>query len=324
MLTWIGKQWNRIKETSVTKSIVQVDKYLGTVLLGINSVILLIYMILLAIGGADILPQNILKLLGKAKIYGQISGVLLVPLIMIYLLFVIGAFGSDQRARGCRMLFISGVSIAGTGIIWWKCGISYKVWTQVLGIFILFLGFYFAQIYFNNRIVGTVNDNDNIEALELVKCRSDKIYVPLLIKTIKNQTLKERIANEVYTYVYGAYKYKRRHYTLLVLSIFFPAAVAAISGSTLFDEDLSNKIVPLLSMSAVIVSGIFSSFKAKESWSRYREYAEKAKNEIFCYAMGLEEYATMQETERQKLLAENMEDLFLEERKQWKELRNQK
>lgn len=314
---------NKIIEWNVRK----IDKYLGTILCWSGSMILLIWMLFLAVGNTADQTEQFLKIVGKIQIYGQLLGIVMAALIVFYLLFVVGALGIRLFYMGLHMLFTSAVAIAGTAIIWWKCNIALVACKQVLGIAFLFAGMYFAQIYFRCRIEGKLDAENGCCNNDLVRCKSDKVYIPFLIEAIGEENLKKRIANEVYTYVYGAYKYKRIHYTLLILSIFLPAAVTALSGGTLFDVDFNNRIIPILSMSAVIVSGLFSSFKAKESWARYRKYAERAKNEIFCFVMEIEDYEDHDKkdnSKREKLLAERMENLFLEENKLWQEMRKQK
>lgn len=316
--------WRKVKGDDLSRSIIQVDKYLGTALHWFNSIILLIWLISQSVGLSNVLVEKFSELFEHLKSFGQIVCIVQAALLGFYVLFVVGAFLSGKKARGWRMLLISGITIVGTMLIWRKCMVSIGVLVQIVGICILLLSFYTIQIYGNSRRVAETNDKDYVGYIDLVKCKSDKVYLPMLLNTISNQSLRERIANEVYTYVYGAYKYKRIHYILLILSIFFPAAVTAISGSSLFSEALSSKMVPLLSMSAVIVSGIFSSFKAKESWARYRVYAECSKKEIFSFAMKIGDYENKGQEECEKILANNMETLFLEERTQWKEQRVQK
>lgn len=318
------KNWSKVKADDVSRSVDQVDKYLGTALHWFNSIILLIWLISQAVGFSNVLVEKFPELCSYLKSFSQIAGIVQAALLGFYLLFVVGAFVSGKKARGCRMLFISVITIAGTHLFWRKCMVSTGAIVKIVEICILLLSFYIIQIYGNMKRMNEVYDENDMDHISLIKCKSDKVYVPILLNTIDNQALKERIANEIYTYVYGAYKYKKIHYILLILSILFPAAVTAISGSTLLNETLSSKMIPLLSMLAVIVSSIFNSFKAKESWSRYREYAEKAKKEIFSFAMKIGDYENRCQEEREKILADNMETLFQEERTQWKELRGQK
>lgn len=151
--------------------------------------------------------------------------------------------------------------------------------------------------------------------------------MPILVNQIKNEKLKHRVANEVYTYVYGAYKYKRRYYLLTFLSVSLPAVIVAINSSELLQGDISDTTVSFLSMATVIVSGIMGTMKSKESWVRYREYAESAKQEIFNCVMEIGEYDESKKNDsdwREKKLALNLENLYSQESGQWKTLRKQK
>lgn len=56
--------------------------------------------------------------------------------------------------------------------------------------------------------------------------RNDKNYFFYLVQELESKSLQNRIYNEVGTYVYSAYKYKRRFYILTILSVILPALVS--------------------------------------------------------------------------------------------------
>lgn len=116
-------------------------------------------------------------------------------------------------------------------------------------------------------------------------------------------------------------KYKRRFYSFTLLSVALPAIVVAINSIEGLNDGASNVAVSLLSMATVIVTGIMSTMKARESWVRNREYAERAKSEIFDCIMKIGEYEDEETADGEILLAERLEELYMEERGQWKKLR---
>lgn len=183
---------------------------------------------------------------------------------------------------------------------------------QMIGVL---LAVYYAG-FFGSKKVGKSEKN-------LKNCRRDKIYIDLLVESIRSKDLKSRIANETYTYIYGSDKYKRIYKSLVFLSILLPALIAMMNGNAFFKGDTNKLVIALLSMLSVIVTGVLGSAKAKESWVRYREYAERAKREIFLAVMQIGEYSSLSDCEeKEKKLAEELEKLYLEESGRWRELRS--
>lgn len=166
------------------------------------------------------------------------------------------------------------------------------------------------------------------ENIKLEEYRDDRKYVPILINMLQSEALKCRAANEVCTYVYSAYKYRRIFYILTFLSIMFPAIVVGVNSMNISDNNVITILISMLSVFTVIVTGILSTMKAKESWIRNREYAERAKMEIFNCVMEMGEYKkttnSEERIENERQLAERLEALFAEERGAWKSLRLKK
>ena len=76
--------------------------------------------------------------------------------------------------------------------------------------------------------------------------------------------------------------------------------------------------VSLCSLTIAVVSGIAGSVKTRESWVRYRKYCEWVKRELFLYSMAKEEGNVQ---EKEKKLAEKLEQIYKQEGVNWGELR---
>lgn len=166
------------------------------------------------------------------------------------------------------------------------------------------------------------------EQKRLREYRDDRKYIPVLLSQLQSEELKTRAANEVCTYVYSAYKYKRRFYSLTVLSVLLPAVTVTINSIDSIPEDVVSISVSLLSMVTVVVTGVMSTMKARESWVRNREYAERAKTEISNCLMGTGIYDAPKDNQivadNERKLAERLEELYAEEQGKWKELRSKR
>lgn len=151
-------QWEKLKSDSLSWRITEMDRYLGAVLQWLNSAILIIWMIFKGVSGTGILLEKYHTLSGNFKIFGQAAGILLAAFLMVYFLFGVGAFLTGQYGLGRRMMCITGISVLGTGVIWWKSEISVAALVQVVGIFLVIMGIYFIQIYSNNKAQKSISD----------------------------------------------------------------------------------------------------------------------------------------------------------------------
>lgn len=158
--------------------------------------------------------------------------------------------------------------------------------------------------------------------------RNDKNYFFYLVQELESKSLQNRIYNEVGTYVYSAYKYKRRFYILTILSVILPALVSILNNTQFAEKEEIDIVISVISLVIVIVAGLTNTIKAKESWIRNREFAEMAKSEIFKCVMEIGVYAdivgeTGDSKKKEKLLAEQLENIFQHERGEWKMFRSQ-
>lgn len=148
--------------------------------------------------------------------------------------------------------------------------------------------------------------------------KEDSVYVPALLDTIENDLLKKRSAHMLYTYVYGAQKYKKRYYLFTWLTVVLPALVVFFNSFERGQNPALRAAVSLCSLAVAVVSGISGSVKARESWVRYRKYCEWVKRELFLYSMAKEEGNVQ---EKEKKLAEKLEQIYKQEGVNWGELR---
>ena len=102
--------------------------------------------------------------------------------------------------------------------------------------------------------------------------KEDSVYVPALLDAIENDLLKKRSAHMLYTYVYGAQKYKKRYYLFTWLTVVLPALVVFFNSFERGQNPALRAAVSLCSLAVAVVSGISGSVKARESWVRYRQY----------------------------------------------------
>lgn len=148
--------------------------------------------------------------------------------------------------------------------------------------------------------------------------KEDSVYVPALLDAIENDLLKKRSAHMLYTYVYGAQKYKKRYYLFTWLTVVLPALVVFFNSFERGQNPALRAAVSLCSLAVAVVSGISGSVKARESWVRYRKYCEWVKRELFLYSMAKEEGNVQ---EKEKKLAEKLEQIYKQEGVNWGELR---
>lgn len=180
------------------------------------------------------------------------------------------------------------------------------------------------------KLKNTINNRGkyNSKVKQYKNLRNDKNYFFYLVEELESKSLKNRIYNEVGTYVYGAYKYKRRFYILTTLSVALPALVSILNNTQLAEEECINIVISVVSLVIVIIAGLTNTIKAKESWIRNREFAEMAKSEIFKCVMEIGVYADIVEKTgdvkgKEKRLAEELENIFQHERGEWKMIRSQ-
>lgn len=234
-------------------------------------------------------------------------------LLYIFCILLLWIGENGEKYHGIRFLVMTIMTVE----IFWNHWLGWKEIpiSALLAVLIALLCF--------DRIVGRDSGKSagSTKVKNILQYRDDRKYVPVLINGINSLELRERTANEVGTFVYSAYKYKRRFYSFTFLSVSLPALVVALNSIEIIQGVAINVVISLLSMATVIVTGVMSTMKARESWIRNREYAERAKKEIFACLMGIGKYEQGVEV-REKLLAQKLEELYMEEQGQWKKTRS--
>lgn len=290
---------------SIVQDMQRLEKYLGFFLVGIACIINIIWLFSKAAGFALILDV--------AKVaYIRAASVIWTTGFGVYVLSVLLIWKNNKKKILCGIK--AALCTVMTAEIFLK---QCLLWSSVLSCFLLV--FLVLLLYLHVVMNKQEEVNPALLRKNIFKYRDDRKYLFVLADRIQSEDLKNRIANEVGTYVYSAYKYKRRFYGLTILSIGLPAGVVALNSIEAFKGDSVNVAVSFLSMATVIVTGIMSTMKARESWIRNREYAERAKNEIFNCIMRIEEYKD--NDGREEMLAKRLEELYMEERGMWKKLR---
>lgn len=153
------------------------------------------------------------------------------------------------------------------------------------------------------------------------KIEEDDVYIRKLLESIEDGVLEDRVAHELYTYARRAKIYKRFYIVCFVISISMPTVAAALQ---FMDGTVWKVIVVMLMGSVTISTGFISGLKIREKWEHYRCYCETMKQEIFCCLMGIgEAYKDRGDEEREKLLAERLEEMIDKEAEAWRKIRPQ-
>lgn len=162
---------------------------------------------------------------------------------------------------------------------------------------------------------------EELKRKDIIRYKEDEIFVPELLSQIRDEGVRNRISNEVCTYMAGAKKYKRRHYFFEILMVVLPLMVSVIE-IVLKDSEWKSLFIVVLSIVSAIFGRIIVYQKAFESWKRYRKYLEMSKREIFSYIYSFGKYKNIEiQKEADDLFLERMEQIFAEENHAWNELR---
>lgn len=293
------------KKNKIISAMSMFEKYLGSIFVGICCIFNILWLFFKEINYTFKLG-NLENMVLKVFSVIWIVGFLLYAFIVIFLQI-------NKKGKTLHIIRVVILAVMAAEIFWNQ----WLMWSSVPVCLLLAL----LLLLFCLNLIENKNEEFALDELEKnsLKYRDDRKFFPVLLSKIKSEDLKAKTANEVGTYIYSAYKYKRRFYSFTLLSVALPAIVVAINSIESLNDNASNVAVSLLSMATVIVTGIMSTMKARESWVRNREFAERAKSEIFNCIMKIGEYEEAKNEEA--LLAVRLEELYMEERGQWKKLR---
>lgn len=123
---------------------------------------------------------------------------------------------------------------------------------------------------------------------KLKDLRKDDTYIAEILKRIESETLRARVAHELYTYAGRAKFYKRLYWSCFCVGLFMPLLASALQ----FGEGVGARLVAVVLMGSVSVStGFLSGMKIHEKWEHNRKYCERMKYEISCCQNGIEKYS---------------------------------
>lgn len=297
----------KLKIEWIIPEIIKIEKYLGVIYVAISCIFNIVWLF-------KKLTDCEFKWPTIATVWLKVFSVIWIAGFLLYvfsILFLrIGRKG--KKSYGIRLIALTAMTVE----IFWNHWLLWKEIPLTIMLTVLVTLLYFDGIITRDSLGINSNGQEN----NIFQYRDDRKYLPTLISGIKSLELRKRTANEVGTFVYSAYKYKRRFYGFTFLSISLPAVVVALNSIENIKGDTTNVVISLLSMITVIVTGFMSTMKARESWIRNREYAERAKNEIFSCLMEIGEYE--KENTGEKLLSLKLEELYMEEQGQWKKIRS--
>lgn len=159
---------------------------------------------------------------------------------------------------------------------------------------------------------------DKNEIKELMNLKDDNAYIHELLNDISNEKLKKRIAHQLYTYAFGAKKYKNLFIMCILVGLFFPVLTSALQLCT----GKNVGIITVFLMGCVTATtGMTNGLKYREKWEHYRKYCEEMKAEISCCQNGIGKYEELSVCEAEKLLAQVMEEMIKRETNNWKEIK---
>ena len=134
----------------------------------------------------------------------------------------------------------------------------------------------------------------------------------MYVEKIEDRVIKSRILHLLDWYIRKANFYRNIFYVMSVSLIVINAIIPVIIQMSLVEKDI---IVSIISSLATVISGVLTLFTMKDTWGRYREYAELIKEECMKYNCCFGEY---KDNQNQYLLGSNIELIIANERALWK------
>jgi hypothetical protein len=104
---------------------------------------------------------------------------------------------------------------------------------------------------------------------------------------------------------------KRRFYTVEIATLLAGAAIPVVNLWLVHDAYWAGVISAILGGVVVVAAAIGKLFKFHENWLQYRTVVEALEREKELYTVGAADYATADETGRNRLLVERVENLLV-------------
>lgn len=103
---------------------------------------------------------------------------------------------------------------------------------------------------------------------------------------------------------------KRLFYTVEVATLLAGAAIPVVNLWAVKDTYLAGLLSAILGGVVVVAAAVGKLFKFHENWLHYRGLVEALAREKELYSVGAGDYAAVDETERNRLLVERVENLL--------------
>jgi hypothetical protein len=104
---------------------------------------------------------------------------------------------------------------------------------------------------------------------------------------------------------------KRRFYAVEIATLLAGAAIPVVNLWLVHDAYWAGVISAILGGVVVVAAAIGKLFKFHENWLQYRTVVEALEREKELYTVGAADYATADETGRNRLLVERVENLLV-------------
>ena len=153
---------------------------------------------------------------------------------------------------------------------------------------------------------------------------NDMEFLALLSEHISNSYIKKRLKNRLEWYMVTYHSYKRKYDVVSIISIILPTVIILLNDMQDYGGfQMQCKLgISLASAIVTVTSGLNSLYQWHEYAVEYRNYAELLKAETICYIAGVKEYAD--ETHKDELFVQKIEELSLKENTRWKTSENDK
>ena len=126
--------------------------------------------------------------------------------------------------------------------------------------------------------------------------------------------LKNRVDDQIHWYSIKSGKYKKYFYIACTIEIVFASGITIISAGSHFDK--ISFLIPIFSLSIVIIASLLALYKFQELWISYRTTSECLKHEKYLFITSTSPY---DKEDKFNLLVKNIESIISSENRLWKQ-----
>ena len=130
----------------------------------------------------------------------------------------------------------------------------------------------------------------------------------------QEEYLKNRVDNQIHWYSIKSSKYKKCFYIIRTVEIILASAITIISAGSYFTN--TPILIPIFSLSIVIILSLLALYKFQELWLSYRTTSECLKYEKYLFITNTSPYDT---ENKFNLLVKNIENMISSENRLWKQ-----